>query len=84
MNSTIVAAIIVVGTGGLALLIWWLNHRLNGRKSASKTTSEWTSEGDTSFVSKSRNPQQINNSRRWIQRKKAEPVQIVKDAKGIK
>jgi len=52
MNSTIVAAIIVVGTGGLALLIWWLNHRLNGRKSASKTTSEWTSEGDTSFVSK--------------------------------
>jgi len=56
MNSTIVAAIIVVGTGGLALLVWWLNHRLNGRKSASKTTSEWASEGDTSFVSKSSEP----------------------------
>jgi hypothetical protein len=53
MNSTIVAAIIVVGIGGsLALLVWWLNHRSNGRKSTSKTTSEWTSEGDTSFVSK--------------------------------
>jgi len=53
MNPTIVAAIIVVGAGGsLALLIWRINHRSKDRKS----TSDWTSEGETSFVSKTSGP----------------------------
>jgi hypothetical protein len=50
MNSTIAATIIVVGV--VALLIWWLSHRSKGQK----TTSEWESEGDTSFVSKISEP----------------------------
>jgi hypothetical protein len=53
MNSTIIATVVIVGVCGcVALLIWWLKQRSKGQE----ITSDWTSEGDTSFVSKIAEP----------------------------